>query len=157
MPVAHKGHMASAWKTEFSPEPEPETAVVPVGAAVDKADSGSDYSQSSSSDDESDLPPGPIDPDRCTIGGPGYQGGAAKSDVTFYVTAKDARGTRIRDGGAYVVVRVTPGTSARAAGAETVSPDVRDNGDGTYSCKYSVAARGDYEVRSITLASVHAL
>jgi len=44
-------------------------------------------------------------------------------------------------------VRVTPGTSARAAGAEPVSPDVRDAGDGTYICTYSVPARGDYEVR----------
>ncbi len=140
--------MASAWKTEFSPEPEPETAIVPAGAVADAAGEPSDYSQSSSSDeDETDLPPGPIDPERCTMGGPGYQGGAAQAAVTFYVTAKDARGTRIREGGAYVVVRVTPGTSARAAGAEPVSPDVRDAGDGTYICTYSVPARGDYEVR----------
>ena len=137
----------SAWKTEFdAPEPEPETAIVPAGAPAEQEDS--EYSQpSSSSDDEADIPAGPIDPERCTIGGPGFQGGAAQAPVTFYVTAKDARGTRIREGGAYVVVKVTPGSSARAAGAEAVVPDVRDVGDGTYNCTYSVPVRGDYEVR----------
>ena len=126
----------SAWKTEFDvPAPEPETAIVPVGAPIEQEDS--EYSQpSSSSDDEADIPAGPIDPERCTIGGPGFQGGAAQASVTFYVTAKDARGTRIREGGAYVVVKVTPGSSARAAGAEVVVPDVRDVGDGTYNCTY---------------------
>ncbi|KAK9836951.1 hypothetical protein WJX81_002189 [Elliptochloris bilobata] len=138
--------MASAWKTEFdAPEPEQDLALVAVEAPAEKEDS--EYSQSSSSsDDESDIPAGPIDPDRCLIGGPGYQGGAAKSPVTFYVTAKDARGTRVHEGGAYVVVRVTPGTSARAAGAEVVMPEVRDAGDGSYTCTYAVAARGDYEL-----------
>lgn len=137
----------SAWKTEFdAPAPEPETAIVPAGVPAEQEDS--EYSQpSSSSDDEADIPAGPIDPERCTIGGPGFQGGAAQAPVTFYVTAKDARGTRIREGGAYVVVKVTPGSSARAAGAEAVVPDVRDVGDGTYNCTYSVPVRGDYEVR----------
>ena len=79
----------SAWKTEFdAPAPEPETAIVPVGAPAEQEDS--EYSQSSSSsDDEADIPAGPIDPERCTIGGPGFQGGAAQAPVTFYVTAKE--------------------------------------------------------------------
>jgi hypothetical protein len=131
---------------------EQETAgaivVASSGLAEEKAEDTSEDEGSDSEDDEMDYPPGPICPEKCTLGGPGYTGGAAKSTVSFFVTAKDERGTRIREGGAYFVATVRPGNAARAAGADVVTASVKDNNDGTYTASYSVAARGDYEVRS---------
>ena len=103
--------------------------------------------EGSESEDEMEYPLGPICAEKCTLGGPGYTGGAAKSIVSFFVTAKDERGTRIREGGAYLVATISPGNAARAAGADVVTATVKDNNDGTYTASYSVAARGDYEVR----------
>jgi Filamin/ABP280 repeat len=89
---------------------------------------------------------GPIDPEKCTIGGSGYTGGAACTTTSFFVTAKDSAGKRIKEGGAHVTVKVTPLglTSSSAEPVEDVS--VNDNEDGTYTCTYSVPARGNYEV-----------
>lgn len=109
-------------------------------------DSDEESSESDGGESASEYPPGPICAEKCTLGGPGYVGGAARSTVSFFVTAKDERGTRIRDGGAYVVATITPGNSARAAGAEVLTASVKDNNDGTYTASYAVAARGDYEV-----------
>ena len=71
-------------------------------------------------------------------------GGAADSPAHFYITAKDSRGTRIKDGGAYVVV------TARAVGPAANSPpvhgSVKDNKDGSYTATYTVPSRGNYEV-----------
>jgi len=116
----------------------------------DVSDSSQEEGSDSEDDElEKDYPPGPICPDQCTLGGPGYTGGAAKSTLSFFVTAKDERGTRIREGGGYVAATIRPGNSARAAGADTVTATVKDNNDGTYTASYSVAARGDYEVRDL--------
>ena len=109
--------------------------------------------EESSEEEEMDLPPGPVDAEQCTLGGPGYTGGSAKSTVSFFVTAKDERGTRIREGGAYVTATLSPGNAARAGGADTVHAEVKDGGDGTYVVTYSVAARGDYEVMGPTCRS----
>lgn len=103
--------------------------------------------ESSSEEEEVNLPPGPISSEHCTVGGPGFVGGSAKSSISFYVTAKDETGKRIREGGAYVTATVNPGRVARAGGADLVFADIRDNSDGTYTATYSVEARGDYEVR----------
>ena len=121
-------------------------AIVAAGEARQPDESEEEPSESEEEED-ADLPPGPISAEHCTLGGPGYTGGAAKSTVSFFVTAKDERGTRIREGGAYVVATIQPGNAARAAGADTVHAEVKDSGDGTYVVTYSVAARGDYEVR----------
>jgi hypothetical protein len=102
--------------------------------------------ESSEEEEEAELLPGPVDAEQCTLGGPGYTGGSAKSTVSFFVTAKDERGTRIREGGAYVTATISPGNAARAGGADVVHAEVKDGGDGTYVVTYSVAARGDYEV-----------
>lgn len=74
----------------------------------------------------------------------GTAGGAAERPAHFYITAKDSRGTRIKDGGAYVVV------TARAVGPGATSPpvhgSVKDNKDGSYTATYTVPSRGNYEV-----------
>ncbi len=121
--------------------------VASSGLAEREAEDSEDEGSESEDDEiERDYPPGPICAEKCTLGGPGYTGGAAKSIVSFFVTAKDERGTRIREGGAYCVATVRPGNAARAAGADIVTASVKDNNDGTYTASYSVAARGDYEV-----------
>jgi hypothetical protein len=124
-----------------------EQALTLPGQAAEKPeDSDEESSDSGGEESEPDYPPGPICAEKCTLGGPGYVGGAAQSTVSFFVSAKDERGTRIREGGAYLVATITPGNAARAAGAEVVVASVKDNNDGTYTASYSVAARGDYEV-----------
>lgn len=126
-------------------------AIVPHGTA--RAPSDDDYDSSSESEmDEANLPAGPIDPAKCTVGGKGFAGGAAQSLVTFFITAKDCFGKVIKEGGAYVVAKVIPTARAAANGGKQVVAEVKDNSDGTYTVKYSVAARGDYEVISRTFA-----
>ena len=44
------------------------------------------------------------------------------------------------------MVRVCPGSAARAGGAQEAQAIVKDNSDGSYTATYSVEARGDYEV-----------
>ena len=101
-----------------------------------------DSSDDESSDDDEDLIL-PIDPEKCTVGGAGFAGGAAGSPVSFYVTAKDSRGKRIRDGGAYVTVTVT---ATAGTEGDAIVVDVKDNEDGTYTATYTVGSRGNYEV-----------
>lgn len=60
-----------------------ETAVVPHGTDLPKEEE-EEPSSSSSDENEDDLPPGPVDPEKCTVGGPGTQGGSAQ--VHFYFT-----------------------------------------------------------------------
>ena len=134
-------------------EPADSLAIVAAGEAREPSE---EPSESEEEEDDVDLPPGPLDPEQVTLGGPGARGGAAQSTVSLFVTAKDERGTRIREGGAYVVATIQPGNAARAAGADTVHAEVKDSGDGTYVVTYSVAARGDYEVRrTANLLCVH--
>ena len=142
-------------------------AIVPQGEG--DSDSESQYNSDNAEDDAENFPPGPVDAEHCLAGGPGFAGqflpnwgspsfkliarkaqlvgtagGAAESPAHFYITAKDSRGTRIKDGGAYVVV------TARAVGPGTTSPpvhgSVKDNKDGSYTATYTVPSRGNYEV-----------
>ncbi|KAK9862675.1 hypothetical protein WJX84_011433 [Apatococcus fuscideae] len=144
-------------------------AIVPQGEG--DSDSESQYNSDNAEDDAENFPPGPVDPEHCLAGGPGFAGqfftagtlylsclqarlnfptfpatcrGAAESPAHFYITAKDSRGTRIRDGGAYVVV------TARAVGPGTSIPpvhgSVKDNKDGSYTATYIVPSRGNYEL-----------
>ena len=69
------------------------------------------------------------------------------------MTSKDSRGSRLREGGAYVVVTVTPGSQASAAGASQTLAPVKDLGDGTYVATYAVSSRGDYQVGKRPLAT----
>lgn len=103
----------------------------------------SDYDSSDSENENDFLPPGPLDPAKCTLSGPGFIGGSAGSPTSFVLTAKDARSKRVTDGGDYVTVQVRP---IRNANAETLQATVKDQGDGSYTVTYSVSARGNYEV-----------
>ena len=64
----------------------------------------------SSSDDEGgpstvELAPGPVCAEKCSLGGPGFSGGSAGEPVTFKLQARDARGTRLTEGGCWVTAR----------------------------------------------------
>ena len=103
----------------------------------------------SSSDEESDsreYPPGPVNAESSTVGGPGFAGGSAGAPVTFRVQSRDARGTQLKEGSCYVTATVTPGSTAQAGGAFAIAVEIRDNNDGTYSGTYAVPSRGDYQV-----------
>ena len=111
------------------------------------ADSQNDYLRSEDSDDEDEQqrveePAGPIYPPKCTAAGAGVSGGSAGETVSFVVTAKDASGRRIFQGGAILSARV----SSKDAPSEAVKATVRDQGDGTYAVSYVVPRRGDYSV-----------
>lgn len=69
-----------------------------------------------------------------------------QAPVSFHIQARDGRDQKLSEGGDYVVVRVIPGSTARAAGAKESEAIVKDNGDGSYTATYSVEARGDYQV-----------
>lgn len=134
-----------ALPSDLPPPPDASTA---LALADSRAAADSDGYESSSSDsDNEEFPSGPICPEMCLVGGPGFAGGSAQSSVAFRVTAKDDRGTTIREGGAYVTAKVVPGTTARAAGATDIVAEVKDNDNGTYTASYTVPVRGDYQVQ----------
>ncbi|PRW57698.1 RNA recognition motif-containing isoform 1 [Chlorella sorokiniana] len=101
----------------------------------------------SDSDAEPEAPLGPLDPARCRVHGPGFSGGAAGQPVKLTLTARDANGKRIREGGAMLLVMVEP---PRAPGQEeepdAIEAEVTDHGDGTYSAVYTVPAKGNYQL-----------
>lgn len=98
-------------------------------------------------EDESLLPPGPISPARCTATGQGFSGGPSGAPVKMVITAKDRAGRRIREGGAYVLVRLqVPRPTGPQLAAEG---EVIDHGDGTYTVTYTCPAKGSYEVRAL--------
>lgn len=100
--------------------------------------------ESDSEPDEASLPPGPIDPQRCAVTGPGFSGGAAGAAIKLVVTAKDSTGKRIREGGAEVAVFLEPGD--RSAHQERIDAEVTDHKDGTYTAVYTVPIKGSYKV-----------
>lgn len=60
----------------------------------------------SDSDEENAIPagpPGPPDPARCTVSGPGFTGGTAGASVSLYITVKDQWGRRVGQGAAQPV------------------------------------------------------
>ena len=106
-----------------------------------------EYSHSSD-DDSSDIPPvpltpGPLDPEQCTVAGRGFTGGAAGAPLSLSVTSKDARGARIKEGSAHVLVSLERTDTAE----EVVRVEALDNKDGTYTATYTAPPRGDYKVR----------
>lgn len=90
-----------------------------------------------------DLTPGPLDPERCTASGPGFAGGAAGSPVYLNVMAKDARGIRLKEGGAKVDVFV----EALMDRDKVIEVTIKDNGNGSYTATYTAPVRGDYKAR----------
>ncbi|KAI7837107.1 hypothetical protein COHA_009055 [Chlorella ohadii] len=101
----------------------------------------------SDSDAEPEAPLGPLDPARCRVHGPGFSGGAAGQPVKLTLTARDANGKRIREGGAMVLVMVEP---PRTPGVEeepdAIEAEVTDHGDGTYTAVYTVPSKGNYQL-----------
>ena len=91
-----------------------------------------------------------VDASKCTASGAGIGGGTACAPAKFTVTTADASGERVREGGAKLVVTVTP-ASVKPSSNDAETPGVVvhepvDHGDGTYACSYVVPRRGDYSV-----------
>ena len=84
-------------------------------------------------------------PMKCSATGPGLGGGAAGVEAQFTITSADEDGRRIRAGGARVQISVLR-VGLRATGGDAIPTRVVDNGDGTYTCGYTVDGRGDYSV-----------
>eukprot|EP00887_Chlorella_sp_A99_P003421 scaffold7.g3421.t1 len=118
-----------------------QTALVVHGEAGTTGGCGADSSSSESEPDEEELPPGPLEPERCSAHGPGFAGGAAGAPVKLTITSKDERGKRIREGGAYVRVGVEP-----TGGGERLEAEVTDHANGQYTAVYAVPAKGNYKL-----------
>lgn len=139
---------------EEQPPPLPEedpnnqqlALIDPNNPPLPQSAASSSSSEEEESEDEMDMPPGPVDPDNCLVTGPGTHGGSAQRLIRFKVLAKDERGKALQEGGDYIVARVSPGTAARALGAEDVTVEITDHGDGSYVGAYMVPVRGDYKV-----------
>lgn len=106
-------------------------------------------SEDSDAEGEADAPPGPPDPERCKAHGPGFSGAAAGQPVKLTITARDAAGKRVREGGAHILVMVEPvappGT-AEGEEPEAIQAQVEDHGNGTYTAVYTVPSKGNYQV-----------
>lgn len=111
----------------------------------------------SESDPEPEAPLGPLEPRRCRVHGPGFSGAAAGQPVKLTLTARDANGKRIREGGAHVLVMVEPQAPPPApapgaaplpddADAEPIQAEISDHGDGTYTALYTAPYKGLYQV-----------
>jgi len=55
-----------------------EQSLVPHGTEFQKEDVEESEYSSSEEENEDDMPPGPVDPAKCTVGGPGTTGGSAQ-------------------------------------------------------------------------------
>lgn len=132
--------------------PEHQAGLLVVGTGVPERRPGdSDSELSEDERPDADAPPGPLDPARCRVHGPGFGGGAAGQVVKLTLTARDAAGKRIREGGAHVLVLVEPPAGGAASASddepEPIQAEVQDHGDGTYSATYAVPAKGTYQAR----------
>uniref|UniRef100_A0A1D1ZP90 Uncharacterized protein n=2 Tax=Auxenochlorella protothecoides TaxID=3075 RepID=A0A1D1ZP90_AUXPR len=123
----------------------PGQALILHGTGASSDSDSDDYSTSSDEEpDESQLPPGPIDPSRCSATGPGFSGGSSGMPVKMVITAKDSAGRRIRDGGAYVLV--TLDKPAPTGSVVVARAEVTDHGDGTYTALYTCPSKGSYQL-----------
>jgi hypothetical protein len=103
-----------------------------------------------SSDDERAYrvptgPPGPADPRRCKVKGPGFQGAAAQQPVNLYVHAHDEYGRRCKEGGEAVEVRVGPASSSMHLDGP-IEVSIVDNGNGIYTATYTAPVKGNYTI-----------
>lgn len=140
-----------AFVPPLPPGDGPGQAIILHGATAPQDESESSYYSTSSDEeeDESQLPPGPIEPARCTATGPGFTGGAAGRPVKMVITAKDAKGRRIREGGASVVVTL----EAAHKSTILVTAQVQDHVDGTYTATYECPGKGPYQVRVVVVGA----
>lgn len=81
-------------------------------------------------------------PGQCTAHGPGVDGGDIGSgDTSFTIVAANSQGAKKSEGGDQFAVTVTDPSGASS------QPELKDNGDGTYSGNYPLTAGpGDYKV-----------
>ena len=91
-----------------------------------------------------------VDASKCTASGAGIGGGTACAPAKFTVTTADASGERVREGGAKLVVTVTP-ASVKPSSNDAETPGVVvhepvDHGDGTYTISFTAAVVGDARV-----------
>lgn len=120
-----------------------------LGAPPLPSESESEESSDEDEVDESLLPPGPIDINRCLLSGPGLSGGSAGSPVKMVITAKDSGGRRIREGGAYILVTAEFSSPSTGGHAPSVGAEVVDREDGTYIATYTVPSKGLYKVFAV--------
>ena len=86
---------------------------------------------------------------RCAADGAGLRFGRCGEAATFRVLARDAFGNQLKAGGHPFVVRVRPPlSSSRAPPGSPRGPRavLRDQGDGTYLCEWTPAARGRHVI-----------
>ena len=70
-----------------------ETALVPHGDTVAEEDEQSQDYSSSEEEEPQDLPPGPVDPEKCSVGGPGTTGGSAQVKSNSLVPLRFYKGS----------------------------------------------------------------
>lgn len=83
-----------------------------------------------------------IDLSKTSVSGSGLAGTVAGTAASFDITAVDALGIRLLQGGAVFTLQATPsgGNSVQS----TPTSNIVDNGDGTYTVTYSTSAAGVY-------------
>lgn len=72
---------------------------------------------------------GALEPSRCTVGGPGIAGGIVGIATSITVTARDAAGVHIREGGETFVLTL----KHPSKGSVSKTYDTMDHGDGHYT------------------------
>jgi filamin len=77
-------------------------------------------------------------PEKTEVHGPGLKDGQAEKPTTLKIIARDPQGHQRTDGGDNFAVHVD--------GPTHVTPQIHDNGDGTYDVTYKVDEPGDYKV-----------
>lgn len=85
--------------------------------------------------------PAKPDPKQCEMYGPGLKGGEANKPAVFTIKAKNKLGNPITEGGHPFKVNVDGPFEG-----STVPCQVKDNGDGTYTCTYVPTEQGDHLV-----------
>jgi len=85
------------------------------------------------------------DPSRCYAEGPGISKAVAREDAHFNIISVNCLGDKLPSGGCHFQVEL------KGPGSETTNPQVKDNGDGTYSVVYNVKRAGKAEL-SVKLA-----
>jgi len=85
--------------------------------------------------------PSKPDPKLCEMYGPGLKGGEANKPAVFTIKAKNRLGEPIKEGGHPFKVNVDGPFEG-----STVPCQIKDNGDGTYTCTYIPTEQGDHLV-----------
>ena len=136
--------------TKDAPSPAPPvlpTDCVQSPPAAVEHSSADELSSSSLCGSDSDLEPleTALEPEKCSVSGPGLAGAIAGQPARLTITARDAAGNVLSAGhGAHVVVYVERPFSEKKESDAYVAVD---NGNGTYTAMYTLPAKGNYEIR----------